>query len=157
MACIYLPHHHHTQINITKNLNALVIWGLTCHFYTSLTVIIYVGGACTGLDVCVEVRGWFAASVLSSSMWFLKIELGLAGTASMLCSPSRHLYNNYFYLILCRWVFCLQLCLCILCVPDAHGGQRRAPDSLERSYRWVWANMWVLRIKPRSWKSSKSS
>lgn len=35
-------------------------------------------------------------------------------------------------------------------VPDVHGGQKRASDSLNWSYRLLLAVLWVLGIKPTS-------
>lgn len=34
----------------------------------------------------------------------------------------------FFYIILCAWVFFLQICLSIVCMSSAIGGQKRASD-----------------------------
>jgi hypothetical protein len=40
--------------------------------------------------------------------------------------------HRFIIFILCVWVFVLDVCLCTVCVPGAHGGQKTAvPDSLE--------------------------
>lgn len=55
---------------------------------------------------------------------------------------------NFFYIILCAWVFGLQICLQILCMPNAIGGQKRASDlSGTNVDRQLWTAMWGLGIK----------
>ena len=49
-------------------------------------------------------------------------------------------------------MFYLHACLCTICMPGAYGGQKRVVDSLcwNWSYRWLWATMQVLGVKPGS-------
>lgn len=36
--------------------------------------------------------------------------------------------------VLWVWVFCLHVCICTMCVPDAHGSQKRVLGSLELEF-----------------------
>jgi hypothetical protein len=53
---------------------------------------------------------------------------------------------------------CMHICMCsfactYVCVPHVWsvcGGQQRALDPMEWSYRWFWATMWLLGTKPGS-------
>ena len=44
-------------------------------------------------------------------------------------------------------MFCLCACQCTTCVPGARRGRH---SSWNWSYRWLWATMWLLGVKPRS-------
>jgi hypothetical protein len=55
------------------------------------------------------------------------------------------------------WVFCLHICLCTVCVPGAHGSQRRVSDPLELELQFVVSCHVVLGIKPRSSEKVVSS
>lgn len=47
-------------------------------------------------------------------------------------------------------VFCLLVCMCSMCVPDALGGQKRTSDLLELKLQRLWATMLVLGTEPES-------
>lgn len=48
------------------------------------------------------------------------------------------------------WLFCLHVCLCIICMPLAWGGQKGELDALEMELLTVVSHYVVLRTKPRS-------
>lgn len=49
------------------------------------------------------------------------------------------------YFILCMWIFCLHACLLdIMCMPDAHGGQKRVSNSLEVEFQTITGHHVVL-------------
>lgn len=47
-------------------------------------------------------------------------------------------------------MFCLHVCVCTMCMPDALRGQRRVSSPLGLEIPTVVAAMWVLGMKPRS-------
>lgn len=67
-------------------------------------------------------------------------------------NDSKTLSNVYIYLsILCVWMFCLHVCMCITCmVPDTRPQrpeERKHQISWEQTFRWLWLTMWGLEIK----------
>jgi hypothetical protein len=52
--------------------------------------------------------------------------------------------------VICVWVVYVYVCLCTMCVPGAHGGQKRAPDPLDLELEMVVMHHVVLGIKPGS-------
>lgn len=89
--------------------------------------------------------GW-----LSATIWMLGIEPGSSiknNTCSKLLS---HLSSplNYYFIILCVCMFCLYVCLCTGCGPDAH--QKRASDLKKWSCRQLEVSMrsWELNLGP---------
>ena len=44
---------------------------------------------------------------------------------------------SFLIAILGVWLFFLHVCLCTVCMPDAHGGQRRALDLLKLELQMV--------------------
>lgn len=54
-------------------------------------------------------------------------------------------------------VWSAPLCLCTTCMPGVHWGQKRASESWNRSYRQLWAAMWVLRIEQKASRRGESA
>ena len=60
------------------------------------------------------------------------------------------------FIILCVWLFCLHVCVCLPRVGNVLRGQKRVLIPGLDLYRWLEVNMWVLSTEPRVlWKSSK--
>lgn len=61
------------------------------------------------------------------------IHSGLPNTTSHVSQNCKDLFYYFlkdpFILFLC--VFCLHVCMCIVCMSGAHGGQKRAQDPLD--------------------------
>lgn len=66
------------------------------------------------------------------------------------CSVDSFCKKNVF--ILCKWVFCLHVCLCTTYVSGATNARRGCWMPWDWSYRQLrlWAIMWMLGIEPRS-------
>lgn len=62
-------------------------------------------------------------------------------------SMTRYLGFYLFTSVFCAYIFGLNITACIACMPGAHGGQKRAPGSLELEFQTAGANMWVLGIE----------
>lgn len=56
--------------------------------------------------------------------------------------------KDAFILILCVWIFCLHVYLCIMWM-QILWPRRGSQMSWPWSYRWLWVTVWVLGIKPR--------
>jgi hypothetical protein len=62
-----------------------------------------------------------------------------------------HLLILRFILILYIWVFLpMYICLCTMCIQWSWRSEEGAGSPWNWSYRWLWAAMWVLGIKPRT-------
>lgn len=71
----------------------------------------------------------------------------------MIASADRVLHQtmalNMFF-ILCGQGFYLYVCLCTICMPSAHKGQKRLSNPLELEYQIAVTPMWVLGMETRS-------
>jgi len=61
----------------------------------------------------------FQMVVVRGQTWMLGTKLGSSERTS-----------STLIFILYAWVFCLHACLSNICVPDAHGGQKRVPEAM---------------------------
>lgn len=48
-----------------------------------------------------------------------------------------HSYSYLDLFILCVLVFCLHVCMCAMCMPDGHGGPKRALGPLKQDLKMV--------------------
>lgn len=136
-----------------------------------LTISEKLNGKNLDLKVC-NIWGSFRLPCTMSPffLWFLAISLQVS---EPLCCPhenphytsfipkikttlnSIYTYLSYIsYLIFCVWMLCLYVCLCTICMPGAHRGQK-ASDPWDWSYRWLRAIMYVLGIKPGLWQEQQ--
>lgn len=63
---------------------------------------------------------------------------------------------KFFIFHLTCMIYCLHVYLCTMCMPDTHGGQKRASDPLNWSYRQSRVSIWVVGtgFSKRSWPES---
>lgn len=65
------------------------------------------------------------------------------GTFSHRDRGSGALLKHLLKFILCVWLFCLQICLCIKCMPGTHRGRKRAQTGQDR-FRFCYG-FWPLK------------
>lgn len=73
------------------------------------------------------------------------------------CLDLSNIYRFYFLfklsfrlIYLIRMIFCLQVCMCSMCIPGTTEVKRRLQTPCSWSYSWLWIIMQMLRLKPRS-------
>lgn len=69
---------------------------------------------------------------------------------SIVCSFCLMLLPLWFFLrfLLCIWIFCLRVCRCTICVSGAVEARRGHQIPENWSFRWLWAWVYVVGIKP---------
>lgn len=94
---------------------------------------------------------WSISEVLAS-LFFKKNYFMYECSICILEESSRSQYRWLWATILLHvWVFCWDLCLCIMCVPGAWGGLgEHAKSSGTGVNGLLWATLWVLRVKSKS-------
>ena len=83
------------------------------------------------LKICHMKKAPLGASVATGSVRVVRKELNVECTLALCGFSTLPLLIIFFYFILCVWIFCLHVCLCIMCVPGACRGQKRASDPVE--------------------------